>query len=64
MTKWTPDLSTGQGPKARLLADTIGADIADGRLRPGDRLPPQRELAYELGIGDGQGNFTLPEHHE
>jgi DNA-binding transcriptional MocR family regulator len=32
------------------LADTIAADIADGTLRPGDRLPPQRDFAYERKI--------------
>ena len=32
------------------LADTIAAEIADGRLRPGDRLPPQRDFAYERKI--------------
>ncbi|MCW0001022.1 PLP-dependent aminotransferase family protein [Pararhizobium sp. YC-54] len=32
------------------LADTIAAEIADGTLRPGDRLPPQRSFAYERNI--------------
>jgi DNA-binding transcriptional MocR family regulator len=32
------------------LADTIAAEIADGTLRPGDRLPPQRNFAYERKI--------------
>src|SRR6201997_81842 len=32
------------------LADTIAAEIADGRLKPGDRLPPQREFPYERNI--------------
>ena len=32
------------------LADAIAADIADGTLRPGDRLPPQRDFAYERKI--------------
>jgi DNA-binding transcriptional MocR family regulator len=32
------------------LADTIAADITDGALRPGDRLPPQRDFAYERKI--------------
>jgi len=31
-------------------ADAIGADIAAGRLTPGDRLAPQRRFAYERGI--------------
>jgi DNA-binding transcriptional MocR family regulator len=32
------------------LADSIAAEIADGRLKPGDRLPPQRNFAYERKI--------------
>src|SRR5258708_22600974 len=32
------------------LADTIAAEIADGALKPGDRLPPQRNFAYERKI--------------
>jgi DNA-binding transcriptional MocR family regulator len=32
------------------LADTIAAEIADGTLKAGDRLPPQRNFAYEHNI--------------
>lgn len=32
------------------LADTIAAEIADGTLRPGDRLPPQRNFAWDRKI--------------
>lgn len=32
------------------LADAVVADIRAGKLRPGDRLPPQREFAYSRGI--------------
>src|ERR1700709_1607817 len=32
------------------LADTIAAEIADGALKPGDQLPPQRSFAYERKI--------------
>jgi DNA-binding transcriptional MocR family regulator len=32
------------------LADAIAAEISDGRLKSGDRLPPQREFAYERKI--------------
>src|SRR5215813_549590 len=32
------------------LADAVAAEIADGTLGPGDRLPPQRDFAYEHGI--------------
>jgi DNA-binding transcriptional MocR family regulator len=34
----------------RLIADEVAARIADGRLRPGDRLPPQRRFARRHGI--------------
>lgn len=34
----------------RLIADAVAADIAEGRLRPGERLPPQRGFARGLGI--------------
>ncbi|MFJ4786116.1 PLP-dependent aminotransferase family protein [Streptomyces sp. NPDC088794] len=34
----------------RAIADRIGADIAAGRLRPGERLPPQRAFARRHGI--------------
>ncbi len=32
------------------VADAVAAQIADGRLRPGDRLPPQRRFARQHGI--------------
>ena len=32
------------------LVDSIAAEIADGTLRPGDRLPPQRNFAWERKI--------------
>src|SRR4051812_11806013 len=32
------------------LADELAADIAAGRLKAGDRLPPQRTFAYERKI--------------
>ena len=32
------------------LADTIATEIADGALKPGDRLPPQRSFAYDRKI--------------
>ncbi|MFJ3584610.1 PLP-dependent aminotransferase family protein [Streptomyces sp. NPDC090127] len=36
----------------RRIADLIARRIADGRLRPGDRLPPQRVLARRHRIAD------------
>jgi DNA-binding transcriptional MocR family regulator len=34
----------------RSIAEKLAADIASGRLRPGERLPPQREFADQQGI--------------
>jgi DNA-binding transcriptional MocR family regulator len=34
----------------RKIADVLAAQIADGRLRAGDRLPPQRRFARQHGI--------------
>lgn len=36
----------------RRVADEVAAGIAAGRLRPGDRLPPQRAFARERGIAN------------
>jgi DNA-binding transcriptional MocR family regulator len=47
---WTPPLSARVGPRYLALAEAIEADIVAGRLAPGDRLPPQRELAGRLGL--------------
>src|ERR1700757_3675295 len=32
------------------LVDVIAADISAGKLKAGERLPPQRQFAYEKGI--------------
>lgn len=34
----------------RVIADEVAADIAAGRLRPGDRLPPLRRFARDRRI--------------
>jgi DNA-binding transcriptional MocR family regulator len=47
---WVPDLTRRKGPLAVTLADAIGDAVQAGRLSPGDKLPPQRDLAIELGI--------------
>ncbi|WP_395105780.1 PLP-dependent aminotransferase family protein [Actinomadura sp. SCN-SB] len=36
----------------RRVADAVAADIAAGRLRPGQRLPPQRAFARRHGIAN------------
>jgi DNA-binding transcriptional MocR family regulator len=49
-TSWVTSLSRGAGPRYLQVADAIEQAIADGRLQPGDRLPPQRRLADMLGV--------------
>ena len=53
MTFWIRALETGAGPAYLRLADGLHTAIKDGIVQVGDRLPPQRELAYELGISTG-----------
>jgi DNA-binding transcriptional MocR family regulator len=36
----------------RVVADALAADIEAGRLRPGDRLPPQRRFARQRGLAN------------
>jgi DNA-binding transcriptional MocR family regulator len=47
---WSPVLDNGSGPIYLALADAIEADIASGRLRAGQPMPPQRILAESLGV--------------
>lgn len=35
----------------RVVLEKIASDLLDGRLGPGDRLQPERELAATLGVG-------------
>ncbi|MGH3460567.1 MAG: GntR family transcriptional regulator, partial [Kribbellaceae bacterium] len=45
----------------RLIADRLAADVAAGRLRPGDRLPPQRRFARENGIASSTASRVYGE---
>src|SRR5690606_41452076 len=45
----------------RSIADAVAADIAAGRLRPGDRLPPQRAFARRHGIAASTASRVYPE---
>jgi DNA-binding transcriptional MocR family regulator len=49
-TGWTPDLQATGIPRYLAIADAIARDITEGRLLPGDRLPPQRELGRRIGV--------------
>ena len=43
------------------LADAVAAEIADGSLKPGDRLPPQRTFAYERKIATSTASRVYTE---
>ncbi|WP_296745808.1 PLP-dependent aminotransferase family protein [Mesorhizobium sp.] len=53
MTNWLPDLSSGAGPLYQRLADSIESDIDKGVIDAGAKLPPQRDLAYDIGTTVG-----------
>lgn len=48
--RWVRDMEPSAGPYYLQIADMIEAAVGDGRLQPGDRLPPQRALALRLGV--------------
>jgi DNA-binding transcriptional MocR family regulator len=53
MTIWCPDLTHLDGPRYKALAQAIDVAIGQGELEPGRKLPPQRDLAYQLGVTVG-----------
>ncbi len=53
MTIWAPDLRDRLGPRYVAIADALARDIEAGRIGAGEKLPPQRELAYRLGVTVG-----------
>ncbi|WP_430475247.1 PLP-dependent aminotransferase family protein [Thalassospira lucentensis] len=53
MTIWLPKLDDAGGPVYRQIAQTISKAVKDGSLKPGDRLPTHRDLAYQLGVTVG-----------
>jgi DNA-binding GntR family transcriptional regulator len=42
---WLPRLAVHGGPRFLQIAGALQAAVVDGSLKPGDRLPPQRQLA-------------------
>jgi Transcriptional regulators containing a DNA-binding HTH domain and an aminotransferase domain (MocR family) and their eukaryotic orthologs len=47
---WKPMLTDSKGPLYKVLANMLEEDIKCGKLLPGTKLPPQRELADFLDI--------------
>ncbi|SMF13469.1 transcriptional regulator, GntR family [Tistlia consotensis] len=50
MQSWLPFLAEEPGPKYLAIADAIERAVRSGVLRPGERLPSQRELARRLAV--------------
>lgn len=47
---WLRALRAGQGPRYQQIAQQVIDAVQSGGLQAGDRLPPQRELAQQLGV--------------
>ena len=52
MTMWNPEIDAA-GARYLAIAEALSGDVKSGRLRPGDRLPTHRDLAYRLGVTVG-----------
>ncbi|WP_373050904.1 aminotransferase-like domain-containing protein [Thalassovita aquimarina] len=52
-TKWAPNLTVTGKSKYKALADNIRDAVAEGVLSSGEKLPPVRELAYQLSVTPG-----------
>ena len=50
---WVPEVSNSSAERYVAIAESIGEGIKSGRLKAGQRLPPQRLLAYTLGFNPG-----------
>src|SRR5262249_41485407 len=52
MTIWRPsiDFDKASGPTYLSISQAIESDVLAGRLKPGDQLPPHRELANHLTV--------------
>lgn len=50
MTQLPFEWAAGPGPASQRLAAALRTSVTTGRLRPGERLPPSRVLAEELGV--------------
>ena len=52
-TKSNLSLESHRGPKYKRLFHALEAAVRSGTMEPGRKLPPVRELAWQLGITPG-----------
>lgn len=50
---WANAVAAIAGPRYRAIVQAVETAVEMGRLRPGDRLPTQRDLARRLGVNLG-----------
>ncbi len=62
---WKPELTGMKGPLYKVLAGMLADDIKSGKLIPGTKLPPQRELAdfLDINLSTVSRAFKLCEQH-
>lgn len=53
MTNWLPVLDSEDKPAYRAIVGALERSLAEGGLRPGDRLPTHRALSEALGLSLG-----------
>ena len=53
MSNTMPALSEGDQPLHERLAHAVEAAIAEGRYRPGEKLPTHRQLAQQFAVSIG-----------
>jgi DNA-binding transcriptional MocR family regulator len=53
MTDWVPTLASLSGPRYLAFVAALEADIVSGRVKPGARLLPQRDMALRLALSVG-----------
>jgi DNA-binding transcriptional MocR family regulator len=50
MTNWKPEIENRHGAKYLRIADCLDEAIKSGALPAGTKLPPMRNLAYDIGV--------------
>ena len=50
---WTPRLDRFSGSRYLAIVEALAVDISTGAVRPGTQLPPQRDMAEQLGWSVG-----------